>query len=145
MQEIEKAIKEKQDYHSRTLEKVRIKCQGQFETQRQAMNKYSQISDARLNRHSEIALKKFQSQQEKSRELNERTNNSIERHRQKNYDRFYTRDEGLKKAKQEREDFLKSEARRHNSKLKARESILNSLSIEHAQKSELNSLRVLDA
>ena len=31
---LEKEIKNKQDYHSRTLEKVRIKCQGQFETQR---------------------------------------------------------------------------------------------------------------
>lgn len=90
-------------------------------------------------------LNKFKSQEDKSRDLLDRTTNSVEMHRQKNFDRFFTRDEGLKKAKNDRDDFLRSEARRHNSKLKAREQILNKIHIEHAQKAEMNHLRVMDA
>ena len=41
-----------------------------------------------------------------------------------------TRDEGLKKAKQDREDFLKREDRRHKSKILARETILQNIAIE---------------
>ena len=52
---------------------------------------------------------------------------------------------GLKKAEEERNNFLRSEARRHGSKLKARELILENLSLEHNQKKELNRLRIVDA
>ena len=55
-----------------------------------------------------------------------------------------TRDEGLKKAKHDREDFLKREDRRHNSKILARETILQNIAIEQQQKKEMTKLRQMD-
>ena len=41
-----------------------------------------------------------------------------------------TRDEGLKKAKYDREDFLRREDKRHKTKILARETILQNISME---------------
>ena len=71
--------------------------------------------------------------------------NSVEDHRLKNEERFYTRDEGLKKAKDERNDFLRKEDKRHKDKLEAREKILRNISVDHAQKIEMRKLRFMDA
>jgi len=90
-------------------------------------------------------MNKFQTTERKTRELRERTATSVEEHRQKNYERFYLRDEGLDKKKEERDQFLKKEAQRHNSRIKAREKILESISIDEAQKRERRQLRVADA
>ena len=55
-----------------------------------------------------------------------------------------TRDEGLKKAKQERDDFLRREDRRHKTKILARETILQNISMEQQQKKEMTKLRKMD-
>ena len=141
---IEKDIKKKSDHYSRTIDKVKEKCLTQFETQRDNYRKYEEISDNRLHHFSMNAVNKFNLQQQKSRELSERMNHSVDAHRTMNDERFYTRDEGLKKAKNDRDDFLKREDRRHRTKLEARERILKNISIENAQKKELRKLRVMD-
>lgn len=55
-----------------------------------------------------------------------------------------TRDEGLKKAKQDRDDFLRREDRRHKNKILARETILHNISMEQQQKKEMTKLRKMD-
>ena len=42
-----------------------------------------------------------------------------------NAERFWKRDEGLKKASQEREDFLRREEKRHKLKVEQRDKIIN--------------------
>ena len=42
---------------------------------------------------------------------------SIEDHKTKNDERFFTRDEGLMRTKQERDDFLRREDQRHKKKV----------------------------
>lgn len=54
----------------------------------------------------------------------------MDEHRTKNEERFETRDEGLKRAKHDREDFLAKEARRHKNKILAREVILKNIQME---------------
>ena len=71
---------------------------NQFETQRNIYRKYEDISDRKLLNHSEKVYNKFNLTQQKSRDLNERTNMTVDFHKQKNTERFYTRDEGLKRA-----------------------------------------------
>ena len=66
-------------------------------------------------------------------------------HREKNAERFTTRDEGLRKAEQERSTFLKNEFNRHNTNLKHRERILHNISVERAQRKEMRKLRLMDA
>jgi len=48
-------------------------------------------------------MNKLQTTERKTRELRERTATSVEEHRQKNYERFYLRDEGLDRKKEERD------------------------------------------
>lgn len=48
--------------------------------------------------HSEKVYNKFNLTQQKSRDLNERTTLTVDYHKQKNDERFFTRDEGLKRA-----------------------------------------------
>ena len=55
-----------------------------------------------------------------------------------------TRDEGLKKAKYDREDFLRREDKRHKTKILARETILQNISMEQQQKKEMTKLRKMD-
>ncbi len=59
VQSIEKSIKQKQEIHNRTIDKVREKCLFQFETQRANYNKYSEMTDKKQNEYSEKALNKF--------------------------------------------------------------------------------------
>lgn len=141
----EKEIKARQDQHFRTLTQVREKCHEQFETQRQIYNKFNEIKEAQLLHRSEVVVKKYQMTQRKTKDLKERTATSVEEHRQKNYERFYLRDEGLDRKKEERDQFLKKEAQRHNSRIKAREVILSNISIDGMQKKERRQLRVADA
>ena len=56
-----------------------------------------------------MALTKFNSTKQKSRELSQRMQATVEDHKMKNDERFYTRDEGLMRKRQDREDFLKRE------------------------------------
>ena len=95
---IERDANRKQEAANRTIEKVREKCMNQFETQRNIYRKYEDISDRKLLNHSEKVYNKFNLTQQKSRDLNERTNMTVDYHKQKNTERFYTRDEGLKRA-----------------------------------------------
>ena len=69
---------------------------------------------------------------------------SVDDHRQKNGERFFLCDEGLDKRKQERDNFLRSEARRHTSKIMARDQILGKLTVENLQKKESRRLRLED-
>ena len=62
-------------------------------------------------------MNKYNSTKQKSRDLSEKAHITIEDHRQMNADRFYKRDEGLKRVSQEREDFLKKEEKRHKNKI----------------------------
>ena len=82
--------------------------------------------------------------QHKSRELNERTQNSVDNHRQKNFERFMQRDDGLQRTKAERDAFLRKEMKRHTDKVKAREVILGNISVENMQKREERKLRFMD-
>lgn len=63
----------------------------------------------------------------KAKDLRKRTEAAVDDHRSKNDDKFSTRDEGLKRAKHDRDDFLAKEARRHKSKILAREVILKNI------------------
>ena len=103
------------------------------------------MNQDRQHTFSQNAVNKFNLQQAKSRDIAERTNHSIEDHRAKNEERFYTRDEGLKKVKEERDQFLRKEDQRHKQKLQARDRIMRNISVEHAQKIEMRKLRVMDA
>ena len=103
------------------------------------------MREQKQNYHSELALTKFNTTAQKSRDLSQRMQASIEDHRLKNEERFITRDEGLKKAKEDREDFIRREDKRHKKKIMARERILRNISIEQAQKQELRLLQVKDA
>ena len=69
---------------------------------------------------------------------------SIEYKKEKDYERFYTRDVSLKRNAEDREQFLKSEAQRHNKRVKARDELLKSISMEHNQKTEMSRLRKID-
>ena len=95
-------------------------------------------------RYSTIVLDKHKLQQQKSREIADRLNNSVDEHRAMNFDRFYQRDIGLKKNEENRQEFLKSEAQRHNKKVKARDQLLSSIQTENHQKKEMNRLRMMD-
>ena len=90
-------------------------------------------------------LDKHKLQQQKSRDIADRINSSVEDHRALNYDRFYQRDIGLKRVEENRQEFLKSEAQRHNTKIKAREQLLSSIHTENQQKKEMNRLRMIDS
>ena len=145
LQSIHKDISKKHEKHLKTLEKVKDKCLNQFDTQKQNYDKFAHISQHRQHAFSQGAVNKFNLQQQKANELAERVATSVEDHRNKNEERFYTRDEGLKKAKDERNDFLRKEDKRHKDKLEARDHILRNISVEHAQKIEMRKLRFMDA
>ena len=59
VQALEKTFKKKADEHSRTLDKIKEKCNTQFETQRDRYKKYSTISEERQNFYSANALNKY--------------------------------------------------------------------------------------
>lgn len=98
--------------------------------QEKIYTKFEEIVETRLQENSKKVLNKYNSQQAKSKELRERTNAHVDEHRTKNEERFETRDEGLKLAKHDREDFLAKEARRHKNKILAREVILKNIQME---------------
>ena len=62
-----------------------------------------------------------------------------------NAERFWKRDEGLRKVSQEREDFLRKEEKRHKLKVEQRDKIIKDISLENEQKKEMRKLRVMDA
>ena len=70
---------------------------NQFETQRNNYKKYEDINENRLFHSSEKVYKKFNLTNQKSRDLQDRAILTVEDHRQKNVERFYTRDEGLRR------------------------------------------------
>lgn len=82
---------------------------------------------------------------QKSKEVSNRHNESVEEHRNKNYERFSTRDEQLRRAQDERNQFIRREEHRHNAKLATRERILNNISVEQSCKKEIRKLRTMDA
>ena len=90
-------------------------------------------------------MNKYNTTKQKSRDLRDRTLHTIEDHREMNAERFYKRDEGLKRVSQEREDFLQREDKRHQSKLEQRDKIIRDISLDHEQKKEMRKLRVMDA
>lgn len=63
----------------------------------------------------------------------------------KNDERFYTRDEQLKRKKDERKEFLRKEEDRHNKNVGKRDVILKNIAMEQDQKKEMNQLRQIDA
>lgn len=92
---IDKNFRNKEDVHSRTLSKVREKCQNQFELQSKNYIKFEEIEESKLQAQSKKVLDKYNSQQQKSKDLETRANQFISDHKDKNYERFSTRDEGL--------------------------------------------------
>ena len=76
-------------------------------------------------------MNKFNSTKQKSRELRDKAHITIEDHRQMNADRFYKRDEGLKRVSQEREDFLRQEEKRHKKRIEQRDKIIKDISLEN--------------
>ena len=116
-----------------------------FETQRRNYNRYSDLSDRKLQYYSENVIKKYDSVQKKTKELKERMNDSIEDHKLSNYERFSTKSVNYDRKQQERLQFIKREEQRHMSRSKLRENILGSINSEHERKKELNKLRMLDA
>ena len=103
---------------------------NQFETQRNIYKKHEEMSERRLLTHSEKVYNKFNLTHQKSRDLHERTTLTVEYHKEKNAERFLSRDEGLRRAADARADFIKREHQRHNQKVMARERILRNISIE---------------
>jgi len=91
-----------------------------------------ETSETRLATACEKAIKKFNSTYQKSTDVAKRLDSDAETLRQMNDERFSTRDMGLKRAKDERNDFLNREQMRQKNHLAARERILHNMSMEHA-------------
>lgn len=89
-------------------------------------------------------MDKYSTQQKKAKDLNKRTMMTVDDHREMNATRFFTRDEGLARTKESRDEFLLKEKRRHNTKIQARETILMNMQNEHEQKKEMTKLRQMD-
>lgn len=127
-----------------TIDKLKEKCQNQFARQDSIYQNYEELGVNRLYNQSEKVYNKYNQTERKSRDLRNRTTLTVDDHRQRNMDRFATRDQALRKASDARNDFLKSESRRHNSKIDARDRILHNISVDQAQRSELRKLRLAD-
>ena len=141
---IQENIQKKSEVHSRTIETIKDKLRTQFETQRNNFEKFEEKNEEKQNIFSRNAVVKYNAQRAKSKEIAERTNHSIEEHRTKNVERFQTRDEGLKKVKDDRAIFLRREEKRHKSHISAREVILKNIKMENEQKAEMQKLRIMD-
>ena len=59
---MEKNLKSKLDQHSRTIDKVKIKCQNQFDVQDKNYTKFEEIVETRLQENSKKVLNKYNSQ-----------------------------------------------------------------------------------
>ena len=92
---------------------------------------YEEINEKRLLNQSEKVYNKFTVTNQKSRDLKERNLMTVDDHKQRNEERFYTRDEGLQRVEQQRSEFLRREENRHNLKIEARERILFNMSVNH--------------
>lgn len=116
-----------------------------FDVQRRNYDKYAELSESKLQHMSALAVNKFKSIEKKSNQLRDRMSETINDHRDKNFDRFHNKSVNYDNREQDRLNFLKSEDKRHNSRIKARDKILNTLAAEHDRKKEMNKLRYLDA
>ena len=87
---------------------------------------------------------KYSLTEQKSRDLMERQNITVEYHKHKMEDKFFSRDEAHKRVQDNRTAFIKRESARHNQKVAARERIMHSISVEQTQRKEVRKLRVLD-
>ena len=141
----ETTISAKREKNEISLERKRSRCHEMFETQKRNYDRYTELSDRKLQHHSELVMTKYNTVQKKSKMLNERTNEQVLDHREKNFERFATKSVNFDRREAERLQFLRNEDKRHQSRVKTREAILNTLNSEHERKRELNKLRVVDA
>ena len=73
-----------------------------------------------------------------------RTTHSIDDHKNMNYERFHTRDEQLRRAADQRSEFIRSEINRENRQDQNRDLIMKHLAMDLEQKKEMTKLRVMD-
>lgn len=98
LENIEREVKRKEESATRTINKIKEKCQSQFETQKLNYKNYEQLNDQRLLHYSEKVYNKFNMTNQKTKELKDRSLLAVDDHKQRNEERFYTRDEGLQRA-----------------------------------------------
>ena len=97
LENIQREVKRKEESATRTINKIKEKCQSQFETQKLNYKNYEQFNDQRLLHYSEKVYNKFNMTNQKTKELKDRSLLAVEDHKQRNEERFYTRDEGLQR------------------------------------------------
>lgn len=144
LENIWREAKQKEESATRTINKIKEKCQNQFETQKQNFRNYEELSESRLYNQSAKVYNKFTSTNMKSRDLKERTMNTVEDHKQRNEERFGVCNEGLQRAADQRSQFLKREEKRHKTKVEARDNILLNMSVDHEQRREMRKLHLVD-
>ena len=59
LQALKREFKKKEDFHNRTLEKVKEKCHNMFEVQQENYGKYNEIMDERLHNYSKKVMDKY--------------------------------------------------------------------------------------